>query len=301
MKHFTIYNISIFSAFDLTEHMLLLDEELGGNKALRECPSYNISLLPYQDYNQELLKECIRIAYYPLGKKEIWQDSSRSRTIEKTSDDILVRYGNSFTIFINNTDNIYSYLRSKLCEIIREYMLKHFPFGLHAALIGRNKELSLIIGAKGSGKTSSVLYAFNKGWDVYTDEFVLIDIDHIEVLERFPAISSEDKNNYFADSDFQLHSKIIGYLTGETKNIININMRKCENYSLSDISCIYVLTNHNNKKMLQDYSRHIFYNNFISNSHLTNEQYNIAQYLIFNSEMINIEELAKILQEEHNE
>lgn len=299
MKHYALYNVNIITSFDLTEQMLLLREELGSNKGLKECQNYSIFIFPYHEYSQDLLKKCIRVYYHPLSKKEIWQDPDTKKSIEKTSEEILIRYNNTYTIYINNEHNIYSYLRSKVCEIIRECMLTSYPFGLHAALIGKDKELSLIIGAKGSGKTSSVLYAFRNGWDIYTDELVFIDRERIEVLERYPGIAPDVENNYFADRNFKSHAIIKGYLTRETKKIINIDIRKCKDLSLSNIKSVYVLTNYKNNNMLEDYKKIVFYNNFIIGSNMTNHQYNITQDLIYKSKMININEFANRIQEEH--
>lgn len=298
MKCFPFYNLNILSTYDLAEVIALLDEELGSNKALKECPNYMINILPYGDYRSESIKDCIRVGYHPLNNVEIWQDPINARIIEKSSDEIFIRKGNSYTIFIRDTQDIYSYLRSKICEIIRDCMLRIYPFSLHAALIGYDRQLSLIIGAKSSGKTSSVLYALANGWDVYTDEFVLIDRGSIDVLVRFPAISREVEKRFFPDMKLRLHKIIKGYLTGEAKKIINIDIKECRDFTLSNINRVYILTDYRNQNMPDEYKKHILYSNFITGENISNDQYEIVQELILRSQMISIKDFTRILQED---
>lgn len=295
---FSFYNLNINSAYDLKDQIMLLDKELGRNQVLKKCPEYNITVLPYRDYSPKLLKNCIRAGYHPLNQNEIWLDPNTLKSIEKNSDEILIKDGNSYIIYVKDIHNIYSILRSKICEIIRECKLKTFPFGLHAALIGRDEELYLIIGTKGSGKTSAVLYALLKGWDVYTDEFVLIDRECIEVLERFPAITPQVEEKYFADCNFRAHSLIKGCLTGEYKKIIGINLKKCKGLSPENIKKVYVLTDWKNNVMLQEYRKSVFYSNVLIGSNMTDDRYGIIQDLIFKSIMTNIKDFSKEFLEE---
>lgn len=297
MIYFSFYNINIYSSFDIKDQVILLSKELGGNQVLKYCPKYSITILPYQEYSRDTLKNCIRVGYHPLNRREIWKDQYSTRTIEINSDEILIKEEFSYTLFIRDIQNIYSYLRSKICEIIRECKLKLYPFGFHAALIGRDKSLYLIIGAKGSGKTSSVLYAYINGWDVYTDEFVLIDKKSIEVLERFPAINPDVEAAFFADCNLKLHYIIKGYLTGEYKKVIDINLKKCKDLSIENIKKIYILTDYKNNIMRHDFINNIFYKNIILGANISNEQYEIIQNLRYNSKMMNIKEFANEIQE----
>lgn len=298
MNSYMLHNVNICSELYLSDYLLLLDKELGGNDALKMCSPYCIWIKPYQEYSDSLLEGCIRISSHPLGKKEIWRDQVSSKIIEKSSNESIIRTDNTCIIYLRDFRNVYSYLRSKVCEVIRDYELEFFPFGLHAALIGKRDNLSLIIGDKGAGKTSSLLYAQKRGWDVYTDEFVFIDSRCIKVLERFPAISPKVEREFFSNENFTSHCEIKGYLTGEYKNIIDINLQKCSNFSLSNIKNIFVLTNCNNKRMIEDYRKNIFLRNFINGTNISKYQYEIAQDLIFRSEMLNINYFMKRIYEE---
>lgn len=258
MNIYTLHNVNICSELDMSYYIDLLDKEVGGNEALKMCPAYCIRILLYQEYSDGLLKGCIRIASHPQSKKEIWRDEKTLRTIEKGPNEVIIRTGHTCMIYLGDMRNIYSYLRSKVCEVIRDYILGVFPFGLHAALIGKKDELSLIIGDKGTGKTSAIFYARQRGWDVYTDELVLIKSECIKVLERFPAIAPEVEREFFGNENFTSHCKIKGYLTGEDKNIIKINMRKCSNFTLNSIKNIFVLTSCSNNRMVEDYKKAFF-------------------------------------------
>lgn len=298
MNNYTLHNVKICSELDLSDYIPLLDKEVGGNEALKICPTYCIWIISFQEFSDGLLEGCKRIAMHPLSKKEIWRDHKISKTIEKGCNEAVIKTDDTCIIYLSDIRNVYSYLRSKVCEVIRDYMLGFYPFGLHAALIGKKEELSLIVGDKGAGKTSAILYARQRGWNIYTDELVLIDSECIKVLERFPAIAPEVEREFFGNENFTLHCKIKSYLTGEDKNIIELNLQKCSNFTLSSIKNVFVLTNCNNKKMIEGYKKSIFLRNFINGTNFLNQQYEIAQELIFRSEMLSIKGFIKRIQEE---
>lgn len=298
MNSYTLHNVNICSELDLSDYIPLLDKEVGSNEALKMCQTYCIWIRLYKEYCDKLLEGCIRIGSHPLSKKEIWQDQKISRTIEKGPAETIIRMDNTCIIYLSDIRNVYSYLRSKVCEVIRDYLLEFFPFGLHAALIGKGKELSLVVGDKGAGKTSAILYARQRGWDIYTDELVLLDSEYIKVLKRFPAISPEVERKFFGNENFTSHCKIKGYLTGEDKTVIEINLRECSDFALNSIKNVFILTNCNNEKMLENYRKSIFLRNFINGTKISKQQYEIAQELIFKSEMLSIKGFTKRIQEE---
>lgn len=288
MNCYKLHNISIYSDFEIKDQIDMIKKELGGNDALRKCKHYHIIVKPCEEYSLKEIEGCMRVGFHPLNKNEVWRSIDHSRMIEQGQGLVIIRTSNSCSIFIDNISEVYPYLRSKISEVIRDFMLQYFPFGLHAALIGRDDKLSLIVGDKGAGKTSSVLYAYINGWKVFTDELVLISESCISVLERFPALAPTVRDKFFPNADFRKYRRINGYLNGEDKEILDINLEKCSGFTIANIENIFVLTNSNNKKLIKEKRLDIISRNFLSGKKMSKMQYEIILEIISRSEMLNI-------------
>lgn len=298
MNSYRLHRVNVYAESDLSKCMMLLRKEMGGNEFLRVCPDYSITIRTYEEWDDHFLKGCVRIGFHPQNQKEIWQSELGTKTIELGMEECVLRMGDACVLYLRNLDNVYSYLRSRVCEVIRDHALQLFPFGLHGALIGKGSVLSVVIGDKGSGKTSSMLYAYEQGWDIYTDELVLLDQTCVNVLERFPALAPDVENRFFAKGCFPLHCKIKGYLTNEDKNILAVPIKKCLGFTFSDIQNIFVLSSPENETLISEYKKHIFLRNFILGQKQSQEQYEMIGSLICRSELLTISGLVERIQGE---
>lgn len=295
MVKYLFYNIIICSNNNIDMEINLLRRELGKNGILNFISKYRIDLLIKCEFPKSLLKNCIRVYHDPLNEKVIWKNKDDGKAIEIGKDSQSITSDNKCSIYVLDEKDIYIQLRSKICEVIRKNMLKVYPIAFHSALISKDKNLTMIIGNKGSGKTSILLNAYLNGWEVYTDELVFVNKENIAVLSRFPAIDKYTKYTYFRTFDLKEHMRIKGLLTGEEKDIIDINISICHGKRYQDIKSVYVLTS-NSGVICSDYTENIILDNFIKGLKIDKKLYDILNGLIHLSKMTNVKILSdKIL------
>lgn len=295
MYKYLFYNIIISSNNNIDMEINLLKTELGKNEILNSIPEYKIDLLIKCEFPRSLLKNCIRAYRHPLNEKVIWLNKDDGKVIEIGNDSQNITTDNKCSIYVCDEKDIYIQLRSKICEVIRKNMLRVYPIAFHSALISKDKNLTMVIGNKGAGKTSVLLNAYLNGWEVYTDELVFVNRENIAVLSRFPAIDKYTQNTYFGTFDLKEHMRIKGLLTGEEKDIIDINISLCHGKRYQDIKNVYVLTN-NAGVICSDYTENIILDNFIKGLRVDKELYDILNGIIHLGEMTNVKMLSdKIL------
>ncbi len=129
---------------------------------------------------------------------------------------------------------VYGVFRSEITNYIRSYYTKACPLAIHASCINWKNENYVIIGKKGSGKSSSSLYLKEKGANIFTDEFVFFDIDfYATCLNRYIAITERTQKEYFEslkqynigtiESLFNTEKKFLMNLTDREQNPLKID------------------------------------------------------------------------------
>lgn len=129
-------------------------------------------------------------------------------------------YLNEFSIC---REQDYSYHRSKFMQFLRECVID-YDFFIHAALVKYNDQLFLIIGDKGCGKTSSSLYLYENGGEVFTDEFVYFKNNKIYSVGRKLALDEQSIENYFPNFKKKVSKKIKSKLNVLPKYMLNIDL-----------------------------------------------------------------------------
>lgn len=256
-----LFNIKIQSDFEIDGVMETLSRELGGNEALKLCEKHNI-LLRRGEMNPDQLPGYYRVFFSPFYHEEIWKNDGKDSLIEIHNDVTIVSTGNETTYYFRDGADVYGYLRTKLCEIIRNYELRRSIFAIHAAAIEKNNEVILITGNKGSGKSSAVFYAKRHGWNVLTDELTFCSEEGFRFLKRWPTLSDASLELYFQEWKEFTCGKIKSVLSKEYKNLLNVTMdvRQPDQLRLKEI---VVLVHSENTWADKDFGEGILRDNFI--------------------------------------
>lgn len=170
----------------------------------------------------------------------------------------------------------YSDFRSGFMKFLRENIID-YDFFIHAALVQFQGKLRLIIGDKGCGKTSSTLYFYENGGEVYTDELVYFKNNKIYCIGRNLSLDSFSLENYFTKFKPLVWKENQSKLNDEPKFLIDIGLA-INNNGFNFLDEIIILVPQNNK-----------------NVHLTKrEKYGIIERQFFINESVNHIDMSSI-------
>lgn len=141
----------------------------------------------------------------------------------------------------------YSFHRSSFMQFLRENIID-YDFFIHAALVKYKGKLYLIIGDKGCGKTSSTLYFYMNGGEVYTDELVYFKNNKIYSVGRNLALEQTSIEDYFPSFKKLIWKKIQSKLNELPKYLLDIKLKENEK-GFNYLDKIIVLIPQNNEKI----------------------------------------------------
>jgi hypothetical protein len=263
MNEYEFGKIIIKSLQNITEEMVLLHKELGSNQELTRCKEHVIYIENLERCLERYIVGMQRVYHNPVTGHEIWRD--KEKTVDITSNIISVTRSFSSEIYYRDREELYGCLRGKLCELIRKEALATSLYAIHAALLRKGDDIILIVGNKGSGKTSSALRAYFRHWDILTDELIFVDRDkQISALKRYPALSGKVLERYFSNYPIERVRTIRSAITGEQKELLKLPiLYEKTGINVNCISSIYILPNNRNCFIEERFKRKIFLNNFI--------------------------------------
>ncbi|WFR56525.1 hypothetical protein QA584_23375 [Anaerocolumna sp. AGMB13025] len=295
METYKLGNICICSAKEF-RCFDLLREELINNQVLFEMPVHVIKLKALKEWDNTYLYGKSRIHRNPHNGHEIWKDEEGAETIDILGSLIIRSAVFETNIYYCLEGDLYSCLRNKICGMIRQYVLRDSLFGIHSALLGKGLRKLLIIGSKGSGKTSSILNGAAHHGKVFTDEFIFVDQNlKVSCLKRFPAVTKHTLKAYFKDSDFTIRGEIYSDLAGENKYLLDIAISEEDKFPLREIDTIYVLPLNKNQIINEENKTSIVTDNFITGNGKSGEVIQIFETLVRKSKMITIAQLKNSL------
>lgn len=293
MNRYRFGNIEVISDIDISYELKILNQELSLNLS-SDLPYHSVEIMKYTDKVKEEYKGMRRRVRNPITGFEVWE--GENKILNASKDMVLVISENCYKIFYKNRKNLYGYIRAKVCEIIRNNYIKGSLFAIHGALIAKDKRYVLVVGSKGSGKTSSMLHALKKQWGIFTDELVLVDKNYkVSVLRRFPALDKEVIKEYFPEMMDKEVVTINNYMNNEEKVLLDLVSDKYLNINFNMINKVYILAMVDNKTVKDDYKKDILLKNWISGCGDINSELKDFKKLISISEITTIEEIKKLL------
>lgn len=296
MKTLKLGNI-IFSVEDnIIDEINYLINEFIANSILFKMENYLIKIRAMTEWNIDKLNESTRTFKHPMNGSEYWVNENSNLNIVISESFITEDTNKESTIYYKDFISLYSCLRSKISELIRNELMKESLFAIHSSFIYKEKECYLIVGIKGSGKTSSALYAYKNGYNISTDELTFVGKDmKFSYLYRYPSLSLSTINNYFPKYTYSDMKKIKSQLTLEDKYLIEMKLKDREFY-LKDLKKIFIVPLGLNKDIIPDkYKKQILLDNWILGD--SNEEVSDYFKLIMNkSEMININKLKALFE-----
>lgn len=166
------------------------------------------------------------LASNPETSAELWS-SENDTSIYRDGQVAAVRTGETTDIHVmDDTSHIaYGTLRSELTHIIREDLLRHSLGAWHAAWIGVHQKQYIIIGPKGFGKSSAVLYSYvGNDAKIHTDEMIFVTSQNVLVpLRRHVSVTIDTYNRYFADSGLSPRRTITNLFNRTPKYLLSLD------------------------------------------------------------------------------
>ena len=173
----------------------------------------------------------------PDTKIEIWK--KKKKLIIKSEFVLVSRCDNETSVIfsVNSESNvIYGVLRSELTNLLRNNLTKDTAASVHAACVKINNRVVLIIGDKGSGKSSSSIYLHSKGGEIYTDELVIFHKNgHVFCLPRLLGIDQITLFKYFPDYKRKVKYEIKSMHNIDKKFLLDIMTKPSELTQIDDV------------------------------------------------------------------
>lgn len=296
MEEVRVGNISISITRSIVPELLALLVEFKNNTVLEKVEPYQIYAFPLYDHDIEIDDEMIRQSKHPVNGNEKWVGPHTS--VFKSKDYMVYETLGECRVYCNDFPIFYGFLRAKLTELIRNALLKKAIGGLHAAFISREDKNFIILGAKGAGKSSTVLHAYHEGWQVATDEFVCIDEKmELDFLFRLPSLGPATIERYFDQVHIPLKRKqmFVSQLTQEKKVMIDIELTH-KKLKLEDIDAVFLLVKNETQITCNpvEIKMSLFSSNWIDGQKIAGFDY-LLRTLLEKSEMTHVAKLRKYL------
>lgn len=173
----------------------------------------------------------------PILKLEIWIDKLGNQII-KSDDSLITRKESETQIeYLPHIqhDILYGIVRTELTHLIRKELSKEAYFAIHAGLIKYKNEVIMIVGDKGTGKTSSCLLFLKQGAEIFTDELVFFTKDGIKVLSRMVSIDEINLVTYFPQFKKYIFNKSKSMLNLESKYVLNTKLKEVKEHNIDKI------------------------------------------------------------------
>lgn len=156
---------------------------------------------------------------------EIWKKDEK--TIIKSKFALVTREekGKTSVIFREEikSPDIYGTIRSELTNLLRNNLREGIVASVHAACVKINNRIVLIIGDKGTGKSSSSIYLHSMGGEIYTDELVFFKNDGLLFcLPRLLGVDSTTLLKYFPEYKSKVKYEIKSMNNVENKLLLDI-------------------------------------------------------------------------------
>lgn len=160
----------------------------------------------------------------PSTGVEIWNKAAE--VIIKSERVIVIRNQDKTSIVFDEAADYsvkYGVLRSELTNMYRSKMARSKACSVHAACVNLNHKNLLIIGNKGTGKSSSSLYLHLQGGHILTDEMVFFDDDErLTCLPRFIGLDHYTLDRYFPQYKPKVKASINSMYNTEQKVLLDI-------------------------------------------------------------------------------
>lgn len=185
----------------------------------------------------------------------------------------------------------YSVHRSGFMQFLRESIVD-YDFFIHAALVRFKGKLFLIIGSKGCGKTSSTLYFYRNGGEIFTDEMVFFKNDKIYSVGRNLSLDEYSIEHYFPELRKIVWKRIQSKLNDVPKYMLDLKLLNNEEGFKHLDKIIVLIPQGNNKIHLSKSEKY----ELIERQFFVNEEFdgiNLSTLLDTKIEVMMISELEK--------
>ncbi|BDD40178.1 hypothetical protein [Streptococcus ruminantium] len=153
-------------------------------------------------------------------------------------------YMNEFSV---DKSGDYSVHRSGFMQFLRESIVD-YDFFIHAALVKFKDKLFLVIGSKGCGKTSSTLYFYRNGGEIFTDEMVFFKNNKIYSVGRNLSLDEYSIEHYFPELRQLVWKRIQSKLNDVPKYMLDLKLSNNEE-GFNHLDKIIVLIPQGNDKI----------------------------------------------------
>ncbi len=143
---------------------------------------------------------------------------------------------------IDDNNLTYSKCRSAFMRFVHSKVIE-YDFMFHAGLVKFNGKLIVIVGDKGCGKTSSILYFLEHGATVYTDELVFIKDKRLHAIGRSLALEKKSIVDYFKWVKPYIWKTVKSDLNENTKFLLQMPLSNFNGESLVDEILILIPKN----------------------------------------------------------
>lgn len=215
--------------------MELLEKDLGISLDGFSLPIKDISTI-------DIVNGYVRDEINPITGIERWHNSESK--IIKDSTYSLIKFNDFIGLDSNISESIlYGTRRSEITNLIRNDVLSNSLFGFHAAFLEYKSRKIIILGDKGTGKTSASLYLYMKGAKIYTDELIIFkDSTSVFTLGRKPSLDECTLKKYFPMFSHRILISSKSILNTNEKKIIDIDILPSQLYTNIDDIQFIVLT-----------------------------------------------------------
>lgn len=174
----------------------------------------------------------------PNTEIEIWNKDGNM--IIKSDYALVTRQEKRKTSIIFREDaespDIYGTIRSELTNLLRNNLSEDVVASVHAACVKINNRIVLIIGDKGTGKSSSSIYLHSMGGEIYTDELVIFKNDgSLLCLPRLLGVDRMTLLKYFPDYKNKVKYEIKSMHNVENKLLLDIMKNSSEVSQIDDV------------------------------------------------------------------
>ena len=184
----------------------------------------------------------------PINGVEVWRKNNT--TIILSSLCLIERDTDCTNITFHRSAShsyIYGVLRSEITNVLREILSEVSLCSIHAACVKKDKKTFLIIGNKGTGKSSSSIYLHKSGGEILTDELIFFDNKGFLIcLPRFVGVDNNTLHSYFPDYEDEANIEIRNMYNADKKILLDI-ISSSPKQSYQSIDEVIVLVRGNRK------------------------------------------------------